>query len=84
MSIEEHTWRLAAKKVANEASGKELNELNELLRLHPDIKENIILLFDWWDNEPVQAGNPLLFKKVLGRIKDNNPEANASVVSSND
>ncbi|WP_295673652.1 hypothetical protein [uncultured Mucilaginibacter sp.] len=50
MNVEYSAWKLAAKKLANEASAEELRKLDELLRLHPDIKGKAALLFEWWDS----------------------------------
>ncbi|MDR3694591.1 hypothetical protein [Mucilaginibacter sp.] len=84
MNVEDITWKLAAKKLANEASAKELRELDELLRQHPHMKEKVALLFEWWDSgtgRTIEPGNQGLFKKILERIKDNNPDVNAAAVS---
>jgi len=81
MNVEDHIWKLAAKKLANEASYQESNELNELLSQHPDLQENIKLMFEWWQDGPEQTIDPsgyLLFKKILERIKDGDLEANSA------
>jgi putative ABC transport system permease protein len=84
MNVEDRTWKLAAKKMANEASAEELLELDELLRLQPDMKEKVALLLEWWDSgtgRTIEPGNPALFKKILERIKDNTPDVQAAAVS---
>ncbi|BAU52315.1 hypothetical protein MgSA37_00470 [Mucilaginibacter gotjawali] len=66
MDVEDIAWKLAAKKMANEASAEELRKLDELLRLHPDMKEKAALLFEWWDSgtgRTIEPGNQGLFKK---------------------
>jgi len=49
MDIETRILNLAAKKLANEATGKELRELNSLLRKNPGIKSTLCNVFDTWD-----------------------------------
>jgi len=87
MNIEEHIWKLAAKKLAKEASNEESNELDELLSQYPDIRKNIELLFEWWDSSPeqtIEPGSHLLFKKILERIKGSNQAENTGEDSSHD
>ena len=81
MNVEDIAWKLAAKKMANEASVEELRELDELLRLHPDMKGKAALLFEWWDSgtvRTIEPGNQVLFKKILERIKDGDQAVNAA------
>lgn len=47
MIIEDLIWNLATKKLANEASEKELHELDMLLLQHPYISRDITQLFHW-------------------------------------
>ena len=68
----EHTWDLIAKKLAGEASPDELKELEDLLRVHPELYYPLQTVADFWN-----AANPgdlqkaeLAFDKHLDRIKD--------------
>lgn len=72
MNIENHIWNLVTKKLVNEASEEDLEELNELLQQNPDIHDTIKPMFKWWyeDRRHETEYNNSLFKKVLERIKD--------------
>jgi hypothetical protein len=61
---------LVTKKMANEATGEELGELESLLKQNPIAYNSLKLLFDWWDNEdePAEDNAHLQFKKILERI----------------
>jgi putative ABC transport system permease protein len=75
MNTEDHIWNLVTKKLANEASEEELDELNELLKQNPGIHSKVKLISEWWhdDREQKTATNDyLLFQIVLERIEDNN------------
>ena len=72
MTIEDHIWELATKKLANEASEKELDELDTLLLQHPHMSRGITQLFHWWhddDEQNVTDKSELLFNKVKQKIK---------------
>ena len=49
----DHIWRLIARKLSGEADAHELNELEQLLREHPDAGYFKELLHDFWQNQPV-------------------------------
>jgi putative ABC transport system permease protein len=72
MDIEDHILNLVTKKLANEASEKNLDELNELLQQNPEIHDAVKLIFEWWHNDQEQKteyNSYSLFKKVLEQIK---------------
>jgi hypothetical protein len=68
--MEDHIWMLVTKKMANEATGEELDELRNLLKQNPIAHNSLRMLFDWWDNEdePAEDNTHLQFKKILERI----------------
>jgi len=68
--MEDHIWILVTKKLANEATEKELSELDSLLKQNPKAYNSLKLLFDWWDDEgePGEDNAHLQFKKILERI----------------
>jgi putative ABC transport system permease protein len=70
--MEDDIWMLVTKKIANEATEKELKELDSLLNQNPIARNSLKLLFDWWDNEdlPEEDNTHLQFKKILERISD--------------
>ena len=75
MNTEDHIWNLVTKKLANEASEEELNELTELQNQNPRIHKTIMLISEWWHTYQEQKTNPndyLLFQIVLERIEENN------------
>ncbi len=72
MDIEDHILNLITKKLANEASAEDLDELNELLQQNPKIHDTVKLIFEWWHEDQEQKtehNSYSLFKKVLERIK---------------
>lgn len=71
MNIEDHVWSLAAKKMANEASEDELQELDMLLMKNPHLKTAVMLMYDWWEDEPQdnETNNYLLFERIMKKIK---------------
>jgi putative ABC transport system permease protein len=72
MNLDDHVWNLASKKLANEASEKELGELEALLAENPELHSQLKLMSKWWDDgEEKPAGNGLvLFSKIQAKIKD--------------
>ena len=72
MDIEDHIFALLTKKLANEASEKELNELDELLQQYPDIHNKIKLITEWWYSDTgrdADTNSYLRFGKILKKIK---------------
>lgn len=51
----ERIWQLVSKKLAQEASPEELSELEELLRLHPDMHYALQHVEDLWQLQPLPA-----------------------------
>jgi len=50
MKPEERIWILIARKLAGEASDKDINELYQLLRENPDISYSVQLMVDLWNS----------------------------------
>jgi ferric-dicitrate binding protein FerR (iron transport regulator) len=48
----EHIWLLIARKLSGEATHAELQELEELIRQHPDAGYSKEIFHDLWQNEP--------------------------------
>jgi len=73
MNIDDQILKLAVKKMANEASRHELNELDRLIKNKPEVHDQMQLIFDWWYHDhPREIDNSCysLFKKILGRINE--------------
>jgi hypothetical protein len=70
MTVKDQIWKLVAKKLADVISAPELDELNNLLRQHPAIKNDVKWLSDWWQNEEhdLMNHNCSLFSKIQERI----------------
>lgn len=72
MSTEDHIWALVAKRLANEATEEELQELNKLLNQCADIDKRVKIIADWWhegnEEDAAQRGS-LLFDKIKEKIK---------------
>jgi putative ABC transport system permease protein len=66
MNAEDRVWDLATKKLMNEASEEDLQELDLLLLENLHLKTTIMLLCDWWEDEP--ANHQQLFA-LLKSIK---------------
>lgn len=78
MKKEDRLWNLVAKKLAGEASEKELAELNELLQQYPDKGYNIDMLTGLWNQkQPTEmAESDRAFAALLQRMaeEDNQQE----------
>jgi hypothetical protein len=71
MDAEDHIWMLVTRKMANEATAKELAELDLLLKQNPIAHNSLNAIFDWWatGEEQVAANSSRLFEKILEQIK---------------
>ena len=72
MNIKDHILNLVTKKLSDEASEQELQELDNLLEQYPDISLNIKQLFSWWYDDEEQNNidrSELLFSKIQEKIK---------------
>jgi putative ABC transport system permease protein len=63
MNVQEHIWNLIAKKLAGEASEKELAELQDLLLKHPDYTYPAQILSDLW--KPVEPADKAEVEKAF-------------------
>jgi putative ABC transport system permease protein len=72
MNLDDHVWGLASKKLAHEASEKELQELNALLAENPELHSQLKLMSKWWDDDEDKPKNnsSALFSKIQAKIKD--------------
>jgi putative ABC transport system permease protein len=72
MNLDDHVWDLASKKLAREASEKELSELNALLAENPELHAQLKLMSKWWDEgeEKPEIESSALFSKIQAKIKD--------------
>ncbi|MDB5151029.1 MAG: putative transport system permease protein, partial [Mucilaginibacter sp.] len=72
MNLDDHVWNLASKKLANEASEKELRELNALLDENPELHSQLKLMSKWWDDgeEKPKNDSSVLFGRIQAKIKD--------------
>ncbi|GAA3959533.1 hypothetical protein [Mucilaginibacter dorajii] len=69
--MEDHLWMLVTRKLANEATEKELAELDLALKQNPAFHNSLKQLFDWWDGDKQQEEDHSvrLFDNILKRIK---------------
>ena len=72
MKEKDRIWTLVSRKLAGEATGKEIKELEELLRKNPDLGYSVQLLSDVWQAKV--AGDPdeaeQAFDRHLSRLDD--------------
>ena len=61
---------LVTRKLAGEASAEELNELADMIRANPSLKEELILLQKYWEQKSQQqnAGTEVALKKIFQQI----------------
>ena len=67
MSTKDRIWALVAKRVNDEASIEELQELDKLLKEYPGTDWQIKVIADWWREdiqEEIAARGALLFEKI--------------------
>ena len=72
MNTEDHIWELVAKRLANEATEEELQELDQLLKQYSSIDKRVKVMVDWWhqdDPDEIARRGSLLFQKIKERIK---------------
>jgi putative ABC transport system permease protein len=72
MDLDDHVWNLASKKLAREASEKELRELNALLSENPELHSQLKLMSRWWDEGEAkpQSESSALFSRIQAKIKE--------------
>lgn len=82
MNLDDHVWNLASKKLANEASEKELQELNALLAENPVLHSQLRLMSKWWDygEEKPKSDSSALFGRIQAKIKDMEGTGSSAVV----
>jgi len=66
----DYIWTLVSKKLANEASEKELLELKELLVQYSNLNNAVSQLYKWWylDKDLDFTESHLLFDKIKKKI----------------
>jgi hypothetical protein len=72
MSTEDHIWALVAKRLANEATLEELQELDELLKKYSDTDGRVKVIADWWRayiQGEIDRRGAILFEKIKERIR---------------
>ena len=72
MSTNDRIWALVAKRVNDEASIKELQELDKFLRKYPGTDWQIKVIADWWREdiqEEIAGRGALMFEKIKEKIK---------------
>lgn len=75
MKEQERIWTLIARKLAAEATEKELKELEELLRKYPDITYSLQMLTDFWKfDEKKTASAESAFEWHLQRMEQKHAE----------
>lgn len=67
---EDRIWILVARKLAEEATVEEVQELTELLRQNPELSYSIEVFSDWWNVAGVKQRNAhgVEFNQILFRI----------------
>ncbi len=79
MSTEDYIWALAAKRLANEATEKELQALDKLLKEYSDIDPGLKIIADWWredSQEEIARRGALIFEKIKEKIKAKEDQSN--------
>jgi hypothetical protein len=79
MSTKDRIWALVAKRVNDEASIEELQELDKLLKEYPGTDWQIKVIADWWREdiqEEIVARGVLIFEKIKEKIKENEDQPN--------
>jgi len=76
MNSKDHIWALVAKRLANEATVEELQELGELLKKHSDTDWQVKVIADWWQEdiqEEIAHRGALIFEKIKEKENQPNP-----------
>lgn len=74
MRTEDRIWALVAKRLAEEATIAELQELDGLLKKYPGADWQVKIIADWWREdiqEEIAHRGALLFEKIKETIKAN-------------
>jgi len=72
MRTEDRIWPLVAKRLADETTIEELQELDELLKKYPGTDWQIKIIADWWHEniqEEIASKGALIFEKIKEKIK---------------
>jgi ferric-dicitrate binding protein FerR (iron transport regulator) len=64
----ERIWELMARKLADEASDEELGELEQLLRIHPELHFPVQAVTDLWHHKPQQSEDDALHTSYQQQI----------------
>jgi transmembrane sensor len=66
----EQIWILIAKKLSGEASAGDLKELEQALRMDPDLHYSLEALNDLWNSQPISIDTELAFQKHLEKMRN--------------
>ena len=72
MRTEDHIWALVARRLADEATLEELQELDKLLKKYHGPDWQIQIIADWWQEdiqEEIASRGANLFEKIKEKIK---------------
>ena len=70
MRTEDRIWALVARRLADEATIEELQELDELLKKYPGTDWQIKIISDWWQEdvrEEIISRGALIFEKIKSK-----------------
>lgn len=73
--LDDRTWLLIGRKMANEASQQELKELESILRSNPELHFSLQTLTDLWQKTPRNDHSELeeAYTRLLERMKESGP-----------
>lgn len=74
MKEENRLWQLLSRKLANECSEQELQELNELIQQHPHLQHSIDFIADWWQKCQEETTKDTEAEKVFQKIMQRNKQ----------
>lgn len=69
----DHIWALVSKRLANEATESELQELDLLLKEYSKTDDRIKIMADWWregSTEEMTRPGRILFEKIKREINE--------------